>query len=433
MPPAHPERSRDGLPGLRVAMLATFYPPHHFGGDAVGIRRLAHALVRRGHAVDVIHDADAHAVLHDGPPPAALEEPDGLTVHTLRSRHATFSCLATQQLGRPLVHGRRIARILAEGHFDVVHFHNASLVGGPALFAYGDGIKLYTAHEHWLVCPTHVLWRHGRELCTGRQCLRCQLHYRRPPQLWRHTGLLERNLHHIDAFTSPSAFSAAKHREMGFPRDMEVIPYFLPDPEVAAESADPDPRDVELGERPYFLFVGRLEKIKGLQDVIPLFGDDAPADLWIVGAGTWEGELRRLAAGKPRVRFLGARTPEQLRSLYRGAIAVLTPSVCYETFGITLLEAFRDGAPVIARALGPMPEIVRESGGGLLFETRDELAEALRRMAGDAELRAKCARAGHQALLDRWTERVVVQQYLDLIGRLARQRGNARVMEALGA
>lgn len=422
--------------GLRFAMLTTFYPPYHFGGDAMGIRRLAHALVRRGHRVDVIHDVDAFDLLHTGDEPAAIEEPEGLRVHRLRSASRSrgrLSCLLTQQLGRPVVHGGRIRTLLAQGDYDVVHFHNTSLVGGPGLLAYGpaDAVRLYTAHEHWLVCASHVLWRHDRELCTGKQCIRCQLHFRRPPQLWRHTGFLERQLHHVDVFTSPSAFSAAKHREFGFPRELEVVPYFLPELAADAEVPAPDPADAEP-ERPYFLFVGRLEKIKGLQDVIPLFGADAPADLWVVGTGNYEAELRQLAEGRERVRFLGRRSPEALRSLYRGAQAVVVPSLCYETFGIILLEAFREGTPVVARSLGPLPEIVRESGGGILFDDAESLRSAFSTLAGDAALRDKLGRAGHTALRERWTERVVVRQYLELVGRIARERGLDRVGSRLG-
>ena len=44
---------------LRIAMFTTFYPPYSFGGDAIGIQRMARALVARGHAVTVIHDIDA--------------------------------------------------------------------------------------------------------------------------------------------------------------------------------------------------------------------------------------------------------------------------------------------------------------------------------------------------------------------------------------
>jgi glycosyltransferase involved in cell wall biosynthesis len=410
-------------------MVTTFYPPYHFGGDAVFIRRLTHALARRGHRVDVIHDADAHALLHRGPAPEPLDEPEGVTLHTLKSRWASLSCLATQQTGRPMVHGSRIRRVLDRGNFDVIHFHNVSLVGGPGVLDYGRAIKLYMAHEHWLVCPSHVLWRHGRELCTGRECLRCVIHHRRPPQLWRYTGLIERKARNIDAFISPSAFSAAKHREFGFSRELDVIPYFLPDLDSGDE--EETARADDAPERPYFLFVGRLEKIKGLQDVLPHFGADAPADLCVVGTGGYEETLRALASGLPRVRFLGTRTPAELRQLYRNALAVVMPSVCFETFGIVLLEAFRDRTPVIARALGPMTEIVRESGGGLLFERDDELAAALHSLANDAQLREKLADAGHEALIQRWTESVVLDQYFDLIRRTARRLGERRVCEIL--
>ncbi len=413
---------------LRFAMLTTFYPPHHFGGDAVFIRRLAHALARRGHEVDVIHDADAFRVLHRGSEPDPLTEPPGVTVHRLESRIPRLSCLATQQLGRPLVHGRRIEALLATGRFDVVHFHNVSLVGGPRLLRMGRGVRLYMAHEHWLVCPSHVLWRHGRELCTGRECLRCQLHFHRPPQLWRFGGLLEREIRHVDAFLSPSAFSVAKHREFGFPREMEVFPYFLPDLDSGAEPPEPHGEDTS---RPYFLFVGRLERIKGVDDLLPHFGATAPAELWIVGTGDHEAALRRAAAGLPRVRFLGRRSPEQLRALYRGALAVLVPSICYETFGIILLEAFREEVPVIARALGPLTEIVRESGGGLLFRTADELSAALRQLATDAALRRRLAAAGHDTLRAHYTESVVLRQYFDIIRRVATQRGLHDTLAAL--
>jgi len=423
------------MSGLRFAMVTTFYPPYHFGGDAVFIRRLTHALARRGHQVEVIHDVDAFDLLHDGPEPAALDEPPGVVTHRLHSRTRAVgaaSCLLTQQLGRPVVHGDRLRAILEQGNFDVIHFHNLSLVGGPRALGFGDAIKLYMAHEHWLVCPMHVLWRHGRELCDGRECFRCSLHYRRPPQLWRHTGLLEREIEHLDAILSPSAFSAAKHREFDFPRELEVMPYFLPDLDSDdVESRNPDASPA--WERPYFLFVGRLEEIKGLQDVLPHFGPDAPADLLIVGTGDYEVELRRLAAGQPHVHFLGRRPPEDIRPLYRDAIATLVPSRCFETFGIVVLESFRESTPVIARRLGPLPEIVEAAAGGLLFDSDDELAAALARLAGDQATRNAMGESGHRMLRERWLETPVLAQYFQIIERIAGQRSDHRVLERLAS
>ena len=121
--------------------------------------------------------------------------------------------------------------------------------------------------------------------------------------------------------------------------------------------------------------------------------------------------LRRLAVGIPNVRFLGRLSPEELRRYYQHAIALVVPSVCFETFGIVLIERFRQGTPVIARRLGPFPEIVAQSQGGELFETRDELVAAMRRMQSDPAHRQRLSDAGYQAYVERWSESAVVPQY----------------------
>ncbi|MBK7925264.1 MAG: glycosyltransferase family 4 protein [Gemmatimonadetes bacterium] len=409
------------MSGLRFAFLTTFYPPHNFGGDGIGIQRLARGLVRAGHHVTVIHDVDAYNSLRQGAEPEAPPEPAGLEVIRLRSGLGTLSPLLTQQLGRPVVNGPRIARILDEGKFDVINFHNVSLIGGPGLFKYGRGLKLYMAHEHWLVCPSHVLWRHNRELCTGRQCFRCQVSYRRPPQLWRWTGYLERELRHVDAFIAMSEFSRRKHQEFGFPREMEVLPYFLPDPEAGGArvgGASPHPR-------PYFLFVGRLEKIKGLDDVIPVFRDFPDADLVIAGDGEYAATLRGMAEGLPNVRFLGRVAPEALRRYYEHAIALVVPSVCFETFGIILIEAFKQGTPVIARRIGPFPEIAATSGGAALFATPEELRSILVRLQAEPAERDVLARAASDGFLAHWTERAVIPRYLAIVRRAAERKAAA--------
>lgn len=415
----------------RFLMLTTFYPPHSFGGDAIGIQRLSRGLVRLGHHVTVVHDTDAYRVLQDGVIPDAPEHDndDGVEVIRLRTGTPMMSTLLTQQLGRPMVNQRRIREIMANGKYDVVNFHNVSLIGGPGLFHMADGaVTLYMAHEHWLVCPMHVLWRHGRELCTGKECIRCTLSYNRPPQLWRYTGYLDRQLEHIDSIIAMSEFSRAKHREFGLARDMEVLPYFLPDPE---SERVPMPSGESPNGRPYFFFAGRLERIKGLDDVIPVFRDLPGVDLLIAGAGTHGPVLQRMAEGMPNVKFLGRVAPEELRRFYSHALALVVPSECYETFGIVLIEAFRQGTPVVARRLGPFPEILERSGGGELFSTREELLAAMGRLSGDPAYRAELAASGYRAYAEHWSERVVVPQYLDIVRRAAQRRGNVRVAELL--
>ncbi len=411
---------------LRFAMLTTFYPPYNFGGDGMGILRLSQALARRGHHVTVVHDGDAYVGL-SGREPAPAAADDGVRIVTLRSTLGTVSNLITQQTGRPIVQGRRIRAVLDQGNFDVTVFHNVSLIGGPGLLSFGRGVTLYMAHEHWLVCPSHVLWRHGREVCTGRECLRCVIHYRRPPQLWRYTGYLERQLGRVDAFIAMSEFSRAKHREFGFPRDMEVVPYFLPDADPAGPEGGRGNEEPSPHGRAYFLFVGRLEKIKGLDDVIPVFARFERADLLIAGDGEYGPALRALAGDNPRVRFLGRVAPAELSRYYRHAAALLVPSVCFETFGIIIIEAFRQGTPVVARRIGPFPEILSHAGGGDLFETPAELESALHRYLDEPDRRARLGRAGLEAFRSTWSESAVVPRFLDVVRRAAQAKGDARV------
>ena len=208
-----------------------------------------------------------------------------------------------------------------------------------------------------------------------------------------------------------SEFSRAKHREFGFEPEMDVLPYFLPDP-VAPPGRGPlkSPHD-----RPYFLFVGRLETIKGLDTVIPVFRDYPAADLLVAGDGTQATALNALAAGSPRVRFLGRLSTEALASYYRHALALIVPSVGFETFGIILIEAFQNGTPVIARRIGPFPEIVDLARAGELFSSSAELVAAMRRIQEDPAYRETLARNGSAAVRRHWTESAVVPRYLDIV------------------
>jgi glycosyltransferase involved in cell wall biosynthesis len=398
-------------------MLTTFYPPYSFGGDGIAVARLAGALARAGHAVTVVYDADAYRALNGRDEPEPETAPDGVTVVPLRSGLGRLSPLLAHQTGRPVLQRRGIESVLSRG-FDVVNYHNVSLLGGPGLLRLGSATKIYVAHEHWLVCPTHVLWRHDREPCPARECLRCTLRHRRPPQVWRYTGALERRLGDVDAFAARSEFSRRKHAEFGFSRPMELLPYCLFDEPPQSSLGTPHPR-------PYVLFAGRLERPKGLQDVIPIFRSGIGVDLLVAGEGSQEPTLRRLAAGSPAVRFLGWVPHDRLAHLYRDALAVLAPSVGFETFGGTLIEAFQAGTPVLARAVGPYPEIMERAGAGFLFTRAEELPELISALSAP-DVRERLGRAGRTAYLEHWSEEAVVPIYLDIVER-ARVAHGARL------
>ena len=94
---------------------------------------------------------------------------------------------------------------------------------------------------------------------------------------------------HIDAFISPSRFTRDKHREWGLDLPFEILPYFVPAP------SGPPPPAASPWPRPYFLFVGRLVHIKGLQTVLPVMRAYPDADLVVAGDGPEAAMLQQLA------------------------------------------------------------------------------------------------------------------------------------------
>jgi glycosyltransferase involved in cell wall biosynthesis len=256
-----------------------------------------------------------------------------------------------------------------------------------------------------------VLWRYRKEPCTGRECIRCQLSYGRPPQLWRHTGLLARRIENVDAFIALSHFSRDKHREFGFPREMEVLPGFVRDPGPPAPT-------VSRGQRPYFLFVGRLESLKGLDDVIDAFSTFPSADLVIAGEGSQEAALKARAKGALSIRFVGFQSGEALAALYADAQAVIASSRGYETFGLSVIEAFSRGVPVLARRQGSYLELVEGSGAGATFADGAELQSVMQRILDDPAVRQHMGAQARARFRSTYSEDVVLPQYLTLVERL---------------
>ncbi len=409
-------------------MITTFYPPYNFGGDGIFVHRLSNELARRGHRVDVIHCIDAYRLLARQEPARTYDDHPNVTVHGLKSRFGFLSPLATQQTGFPFFKSARVRQILDKG-FDVIHYHNVSLVGGPKILEYGQGIKLYTMHEYWLVCPTHVLFRFNRAVCTRPHCFLCNLAYKRPPQWWRYSGLLESAVKHVDVFISPSRFSKDKHQQMGLDVPIVYLPNFIP----ATEATSPASGCAigETPEEPYFLFVGRLEKLKGLQTLISIFRRYRKAQLLIAGTGSYEPRLRQLAEGSVNIQFLNHVAGRQLQALYKQAVAVIVPSVCIEIFPLVIIEAFRQQTPVIVRNLGGLPEIIEESGGGFVYDTEEELAATMDQLLADPSYRRELGLRGYQAQQQRWTAEAHLERYFALIQEIATASTNRSSLEEL--
>ena len=172
------------------------------------------------------------------------------------------------------------------------------------------------------------------------------------------------------------------------------------------------------------LFVGRLAEKKGTTYLIDAMAQ-VDAQLVIVG----DGPLREMleAQAKPygeKIRFLGAKTHQQLAEIYASADIFAAPSVQAkdgdaEGFGLVFLEAMASGLPVVASQSGGIPYLIHHGENGLLVPPGDsgKLAEALNRLLCDGELCDFLIRNG-QKTVQQYDYAVVGKQYAGLLNRM---------------
>ncbi len=184
---------------------------------------------------------------------------------------------------------------------------------------------------------------------------------------------------------------------------------FSPGPRVAARRAV---ADLDLGERPMLLLVGRIQHLKGIDVAVRALAAMRARDAVLVVCGGPSGARRRRLprrgrgpGGRPRAwpvgcRVVAPRPHHELSSLYRAADVVVVPSRS-ESFGLVALEAAACGRPVVASAVGGLSTLVDHRRTGLLLAGRDPerwaaaldglLATPLRRAARWARAAARAA------------------------------------------
>jgi glycosyltransferase involved in cell wall biosynthesis len=173
----------------------------------------------------------------------------------------------------------------------------------------------------------------------------------------------------------------------------------LPNP--APQVPDLPPREAlrdELGlDGDVLVFAGRLGPQKDLGIALDALAAVVDVSLVVAGDGPEREALERRTAElglAARVGFLGSVPRERVLRLFRAADASLLPSA-WENFPHTVVEALAVGCPVIATAVGGVPEVVRDGENGLLVPPRDSaaLAAAIARFSGDPELRVRLSAA----------------------------------------
>jgi glycosyltransferase involved in cell wall biosynthesis len=325
---------------------------------------------------------------------------------------------------------REVRDVVQRFRPDVAHVHNTWFRLSPAVLSavHSLGVPVVmTLHNYRLMCVNGLLLRDGKvcEDCVGTHPWRGVWHrcYRNSAPLSAlaaSTIALSRARHtwdrSVDRFIAPSAFVASKIAEGGVAAERITIkPHGVQDPGHRLDAAS---------QSSTVLFVGRLSLEKGMSVLLDAWERAQIASLELVVVG--EGPQRAALEGRrvQGVRFLGWREGDEVRRLMLTARALVFPSIWYESFALTVVEALAAGLPVLAADLGAAGEIVRTLGPEWLVPSPDvgSWAAALRQLEGSETVDLASRRA--RSLYERtFTLRHSLTQLLDIYSQVAARSG----------
>ncbi len=317
-------------------------------GQAVFTVRLAHGLQRLGHRVSVLAPAEQKA--------PAEEEINGIRVLRIPTLHLPHNAnISLNTLSQ--VRGR-----LAASNFDIIHLQDHYFIS-RALW------RLARERHTAVVGTNHFLPQN----LSANLPLPATLRQALVPLFWRHMLSLYNRL---EAVSTPTQTGADILRKQGLKPPVVAISCgvdverFRPDALARCELRQ---RLAVDGQTPLFLYVGRLDHEKGLQEVVTAFAElaDTGAVLALAGKGSCADQLReqarRLGLDR-RIRFPGYVTAEELPKLYNAADCFIMAGYA-ELQSIATLEAMACGLPVLAADACALPELV-QADNGLLFTAR---------------------------------------------------------------
>jgi len=344
------------------------------------------------------------------------------TIATNRNR-----ALALYQGIRNTVAISRLRQVLATKSPDktVVHVHSWSKALSPFMLdlVVEMGFRLIiTLHDFFIVCPNgsfSIL--KTAELC-GRSplslsCYLCNCDRRNyGHKLWRalRTTIQNRWLR----IPSKTAYFIGVS-DFSLKIAASFLPKFTPRRTVRHPVFAKNHGPVSVGENKYFIFIGRFSEEKGIR-VFAKAVQKTGLPAMFIGDGPLMAEIREIC---PHGIFTGWLSPEAIHSHLRAARALVFPSLCYETLGLTAIESMAAGVPVILADHCAATDYIKHDRHGLHFRRGDvdDLSRQMMRVQSDQAATVQWGLASYQWYWnDPWTSERHVHELLEIYNEVCR-------------
>jgi len=287
---------------------------------------------------------------------------------------------------------------------DVCHVHNFLPLLSPSV--YDACIKnnvpiVQTLHNYRLICSNGLLLRNGLvcEDCLGKSPMgavtkKC---YRNSMlQTYAVANMLKQNNKNntwstkVDRYICLTEFAKQKFVTHGLPEEKLIVkPNFV------------EERNFEGEKENYYVFVGRLEKEKGV-DLLIRIAPKLNITLKIIGEGSFASNLKQCK----NVELIGKKSHKETLNYIQKAKALIFPSIWYEGMPMTILEAFSLKTPVIASNIGAMQSIITDKKNGFLFKINSEttLLEALKFIIENEKEAEKISNFAYQEFKNKYSK-----------------------------
>ncbi len=406
---------------MRILLISSLYGVTG-GGAGIIAHHIANGLALSGHQISVITIGrnPGYSLSEEQGTKVYRFQPANLYLLEEKDQHPAWQKLIWQLLDIYNFHSANIIqKILANETPDIVHIHKMRGFSGAVWSVashLSPGRVIQTCHDYESMSPDGLL-----RGSIGKMALR---------QQWPVRGyqlIRSRLSRGVSVVTSPSTHTLMRIQNSGlFPfAQSKVIANTHGWSESQLKFIHEKTNDISKGKI-RFLFLGRLEREKGIVELceafLRAFESRPSVHLDIAGWGTLNSELVRKYGSYDTVTFLGVVNGRAKEEALRNATIVIVPSLVEEVFGLTVIEAYAFGKPVIASNIGGLPELVQDGETGWLVESGNitALKEQLKIAAETNPLVLEgmgqtCREYSYQFSVDK-----IIALYLDVYGSLTK-------------